>query len=296
MALLKSGKPKHPTSRNARRVQTFAPDFFIIGAMKSGTTTLHRYLDQRDDVGMARIKETDYFLQDTHKALGADWYKSQFDLTRACLGEASPNYAKYDIFPGVPDRIHSAAPRAKLIFIARDPVTRFASHYRHSWLHGHMRVPPEDLLASDNGRHMIECSRYTAQLEKYLQKFDRAQLLIVDFDQLCDIPQTVLDDIAMFLKLEPENITELAATNTAEHVARIPPFIKRAARSKLARRVDRFFPNGTRQALGRALSRRDPIDVPDLSEDILMAAAEMMRDDASRFRAMAGRDFAQWSV
>ena len=100
----------------------------------------------------------------------------------------------------------------------------------------------------------------------------------------------------MFLKLEPENITELAAANTAEHVARIPPFIKRAARSKLARRVDRFFPNGTRQALGRALSRRDPIDVPDLSEDILMAAAEMMRDDANRFRAMAGRDFAQWSV
>ncbi|WP_338550890.1 sulfotransferase [Roseovarius phycicola] len=296
MALLKSGKPKRPTSRKTNRAHAFAPDFFIIGAMKSGTTTLHQYLDQRDDVGMARIKETDYFLQDTHKALGVDWYKSQFDLTRACLGEASPNYTKYDIFPGVPDRIYAAAPEAKLIFIARDPVTRFASHYRHSWLHGHMRVAPEDLLASDNGRHMVECSRYAAQLEKYLEVFDRSQLLIVDFDQLCEIPQTVLDEIARFLELDPERVSELAAANTADHVARIPPFIKRAARSKLARRVDRFFPNGTRQALGRALSRRDPIDVPGLGEEILKAAAEMMRDDARRFRTLAGQDFSQWSV
>lgn len=293
MALLSKDKK---ADRVAKEVPDFAPHFFVIGAMKAGTTTLHQYLDQRDDISMARIKEADYFLQDAETGLGEEWYKAQFDLTRSCLGEASPNYTKYDIFAGVPERIHAVAQDAKLIFSARDPVARFASHYRHSWLHGHMRVAPQDLLSSANGRHMIECSRYAAQLEKYLAYFDRRQLLIIDFETLCNSPQTVLDEIGGFLGLATQRISKFVATNTADQVARIPPFIKRAARSKLARRVDRFFPNGARQVLGRALSRRDPIEVPVLGKNVLQAASELLREDADRFRKIAGMEFAQWSV
>ncbi len=294
--LLNKGKTRHKV-RDAKQLgRDFAPDFFVIGAMKAGTTTLNRYLDQRSDIGMARIKETDYFLQDAHTGLGPDWYRSQFDLTRVCLGEASPNYTKHDIFPNVPERIFAAAPKAKFIFSARDPIDRFASHYRHSWLHGHMRVPPEELMASDNGRHMISCSSYAAQLDKYLALFDREQFLIIDFDLLCSKPQSVLDEIAGFLGLAVEDAAEVLAANTADQVARIPPFIKRAARSKLARRVDRFIPDGTRQALGRALARRDPIPVPTLGDDVLEEAKTQLRADAARFRKLANREFSQWCV
>ncbi|MDJ0992322.1 MAG: sulfotransferase [Dinoroseobacter sp.] len=293
MTLLSKGKGSRDLGRKA---EAFAPHFFVIGAMKAGTTTLSRYLDQRSDTGMPRIKETDFFLKDPNANLGMEWYKAQFDRTRDCLGEVSPNYTKYDIFPGVPERIRAVAPDASLIFIARDPVARFASHYRHSWLHGHMRVAPEDLLGSENGRHMIECSRYANQLNKYLACFDRSQLLIVDFDTLCETPQVVLNEITGFLGLHREQVTEVAAANTADQVARIPPFIKRAARSKLGRRIDRFIPNGTKQALGRAVSRRDPCYAPVLEKEVLQRAADLLREDAERFRTLAGRSFAQWSV
>ena len=278
------------------RAEGFAPDFFVIGAMKAGTTTLNRYLEQRADTGVPRIKETDFFVKEAQAGLGWEWYKAQFDHTRTCLGEVSPNYTKYDIFPGVPERIRDAAPEAKLIFIARDPVARFASHYRHSWLHGHMRVAPEDLLGSANGRHMIECSRYTVQLEKYLDCFDRSQLLIVDFDTLCETPQIVVDEVAAFLGRPSEQVKLVAAENTADQVARIPPIVKRAVRSRFGRRIERLLPGETKQAIERVVSRRDPMVVPALERDVLEAARDLLRDDAERFRQMAGRSFVQWSV
>ncbi|MEM9395655.1 MAG: sulfotransferase [Pseudomonadota bacterium] len=293
MILLSKANEKRALSGSAK---TFAPHFFVIGAMKAGTTTLNRYLDQRSDTGMPRIKETDFFLRDRRAGLGMEWYKSQFDLSRQCLGEVSPNYTKYDIFPGVPQRIHAVAPDAKLIFIARDPVARFASHYRHSWLHGHMRKAPENLLSSENGRHMIECSRYANQLEKYLAYFDRSQLLIVDFDILCRSPQVVVDEITGFLGLPREQVKEIGAANTADQVARIPPFVKRLARSRLGRHIDRFIPNDTKQALGRAVSRRHPIYAPVLGTSVLQAARDLLREDTARFRKLAGPSFEQWSI
>lgn len=274
----------------------FAPDFIVIGAMKAGTTTLNRYLNQHSDISMARIKETDFFLNDAAESLDRTWYKAQFDLTRDCLGETSPNYTKYDIFPGVPERIHAVAPDVKLIFVARDPVSRFASHYRHSWLQGHMSVAPQDLLGSPNGSHMIECSRYATQLEKYLRYFDRAQILIIDFDTLCTDPQLILNEIAEFLGLCSVRITEITAANTADQVARIPRFVKRAARSRFGRRIDRFMSGGTKQALSRVVSRRHPMAVPTLEYDVLQRATELLHEDAVQFRTMTGRDFVQWSV
>lgn len=274
----------------------FAPDFFIIGAMKAGTTTLNHYLDQSHDISMARIKETDYFLHRPEDGIGPDWYKSQFDLSFRCLGEASPNYTKHDTFPGVPERISAIAPDARFVFSARDPVARFASHYRHSWLHGHMRVAPQDLLASTQGRHMIECSRYAAQIEKYLNYFDRSQFLVVDFETICRDPQTVVNEITDFLGLPPTLISQTAARNTADHIARIPPFVRRAARHRIVRRIERYFPKSTRETLGRAISWRQPMSVPELGQDVLDAAGEMLREDSARFRDIAGLGFAQWCV
>ena len=40
-------------------------DFIIIGAMKSGTTTLASFLDLHPDVSFCRIKEPNFFLPDS---------------------------------------------------------------------------------------------------------------------------------------------------------------------------------------------------------------------------------------
>ncbi len=40
------------------------PNLFVVGAPKSGTTALHRYLDQHPQVAMSAVKEPKFFLAD----------------------------------------------------------------------------------------------------------------------------------------------------------------------------------------------------------------------------------------
>lgn len=285
-----------PQPRPIQRDGAFAPNFFIIGAMKAGTTTLCRYLAQFDEISVSRTKETDYFILEKNHALGDAWYRRQFDLSRLLVGEASPNYAKYDIFPGVPQRIAGVAPDAKFLFIVRDPVARLASHYHHSWAHGHMRVAPGELLASKNGLHMVECSRYAAQIDQYLAVFDRSKFLFLDFDELCEAPQHVADQIANFLEIDRKTMLPEPAANTAGQIAHVPGVLKRAARSKILRRLDRFIPKATNELVRAAYSHRKPDAAPILGTSLLDEVAELLRVDARRFREIAGKEFKQWRV
>ena len=44
------------------------PNFFIIGAMKSGTTSLHSYLNDHPDIFMCHPKEPSYFVERSQHA------------------------------------------------------------------------------------------------------------------------------------------------------------------------------------------------------------------------------------
>ena len=54
------------------------PDFVVIGAMKSATSTLVHWFRARSDVHMARPKETNYFAFPKSWDQGIDWYSGQF--------------------------------------------------------------------------------------------------------------------------------------------------------------------------------------------------------------------------
>ena len=54
------------------------PDFIVIGAMKSATTTLHEQLARQPGVIMSRPKEPNFFSDDRIYARGWGWYSSLF--------------------------------------------------------------------------------------------------------------------------------------------------------------------------------------------------------------------------
>ena len=100
------------------------PDFLIIGAMKSGTTSLYAYLKQHPMIIPSIKKEIHYF--DNGWKFGANtlqkgekWYRSHFPVQNAknkiCF-EASPSYL-YN--PDVPKRIFELIPKVKIIVAAR---------------------------------------------------------------------------------------------------------------------------------------------------------------------------------
>lgn len=56
------------------------PDFFIIGAMKSGTTSMYRYLNFHSRIKCSGIKEPCYYSYNYFR--GKSWYLSNFPRPR----------------------------------------------------------------------------------------------------------------------------------------------------------------------------------------------------------------------
>ena len=129
------------------------PNFFVIGAPRSGTTSLYEYLNSHPDIFMSPVKEPDFFSRpvldevhpqetaevvslaehaDTNPALRheLDEYEALFagagDETRR--GEASAVYLGH---PTAAWHLRSYVPDAKFIAVLRDPVERAHSHYIH---------------------------------------------------------------------------------------------------------------------------------------------------------------------
>ena len=96
-----------------------AIEFCLIGAQKSATTSLFKYLAIHPDIYMPPEKETNFFSNDTNYSQGGKWFISQYfrsaDESKK-WGEASPNYMCYDY---VPARIHKIFPKIKLIAILK---------------------------------------------------------------------------------------------------------------------------------------------------------------------------------
>jgi hypothetical protein len=83
------------------------PNLIVIGAMKSGTTSLHHYLGLHPEVHMSPTKELDFFINEKNWIRGLNWYHSQFKEKRPIVGESSPNYTKHPTFSHVPENIYT---------------------------------------------------------------------------------------------------------------------------------------------------------------------------------------------
>jgi hypothetical protein len=178
------------------------PDFIIIGAMKSGTTSLYRHLGSHPGVFMSPVKEPNYFVPRRSWSKGPDWYRSLFAGAPpgALLGEASTNYSKGTTFPGVPEILRTHVPNVKLIYVLRDPLERIRSHYAHAVDHRREQRPPEAAIKPRSG--YVRTSLYGAELQRYREHFPADQMLVLLTEDLRDDPASLLRRVEVFLGLE----------------------------------------------------------------------------------------------
>ncbi len=182
------------------------PDFFIIGAAKSGTSALFNYLVKHPQVFMPAVKETEYYSRDSVFSRGEGWYKNLFvdaEENQLC-GEASTTYSRWPHTPDAAARIHHDAPRARLIYILRHPVERTYSHYAHHMRRG-ITMTFEEALDRDG--IYVDCSMYMKQIERYLRFFPKERFLILFQDRLRNDPETVLGSVERHLGLSEIDLT-----------------------------------------------------------------------------------------
>jgi hypothetical protein len=210
--------------RDAERLATSRlrrlPDFLIIGAQKSGTTSLYHYLVAHPSIAPAKAKGVHYF--EEHYGKGIRWYRSRFpvDVNERLTGEATPEYLFY---PHVPERVARDLPAVRLIALLRNPIDRAYSHYQHERALGAETLSFPDALAAEDDRLRGELERaygdpeylshallhhsyrsrglYADQLRRWLGVVPRERILILGSERLFDDPAGVTDEALSFLGL-----------------------------------------------------------------------------------------------
>ncbi|NDJ60626.1 MAG: sulfotransferase [Chloroflexi bacterium] len=206
------------------------PNFIVIGAMRGGTTFLHRLLSQHPQIFMPRKKELLYFTN-VYSANGtidlADYSARYFTeaTDQPAIGEASPAYLYRE---WVPELLRTHLPDAKLILSLRNPTDRAYSHYWWSVSKGEEYLSFEAALAQEPARLATGVFRdrdiysytdrgyYMQQIARYLEYFPREQLNIILFDDLRAHTQTMLDDLCAFLEIDPMTVPPETFKNSGD--------------------------------------------------------------------------------
>lgn len=210
------------------------PNFMIIGAGKSGTTTLAHHMGQHPDIFISDPKEPHYFTLNWDR--GAEWYAGIFEGARSfgVRGEASATYTLFPEFTDVPKRISQYCEEGmRFIYIVRHPVERMLSHWAHDKIIGNIPVERSIESLLDYGIKYEYASLYTLQLEQYLQYFEQSSIKVIVFEKYIENSQLVLRELFEFLGVDPEcTVEDLTAKNVTSQNRRVPVWIRNIEKLK----------------------------------------------------------------
>ncbi len=184
------------------------PDFVIIGAQRSGTTSLLQWLNSQPRVEPARTPEIHYF--DLKYDRGPRWYRSNFPIRHdgQLTGESTP----YMLFhPLAPERAaHDLPDTTRFIVLLRDPVERAISQYwlnrrRHHEtesfataveMEGERLAGQEELVRrgqrGDDYQRFSYAARgqYAEQLVRWFDQVGRDRVLVVQSEEMFESAET----------------------------------------------------------------------------------------------------------
>ena len=218
------------------------PDFFVIGAGRTGTTSLFHYLFQHPSISRSAYDELGFF--DVNFHLGLNWYRSLFPsvLTKFFLRLKTKAFLTYDVTPSyvrrpwVAKRIHDIFPSTKLIVVLRNPVDKSYSHYYQSAKYGEKRTFEEvvkqemnDIVkwkdkSKDNNYFATKVENsilargfYAEQLPIWFDTFSKKQIMVIQSEELASNTKKIMDDVFQFLELPRFNIPNTKKVNVSQY-------------------------------------------------------------------------------
>jgi hypothetical protein len=266
--------------------------FFIIGAMKAGTTSLFKYLADHPELCPSIRKEPRVFRDPGDPTAQLRTLQELFAkrTDEPWCFEASTAYTKYPRFPGVPARLRAALPDARFIYMVRNPVERTWSHYVHNLAHG--REGEIFARAMKRKHQYLDFSRYHLQLQQYHSAFPKDRVLVQVFEEMAIDPAATVRSICEFLGIDASYCPptrEVAYNASSEKRTASRPL---RALQRLG--LDERLPWRLRQHLrtaGAPLPRKAEALTPALRATI----ADALRVDTEAFLGSFGRRIRAWS-
>lgn len=207
------------------------PDYLILGAQKSGTSTLFKLLSDHPEIHNPYTKELHYF--DWHYNHSFFWYRSHFPINWGKItGEATPIYLFH---PEVPSRIKAVLPQCKFIVILRNPVDRAYSHYQMVVRKGFEKLSFEDAIKAEPERmhqaledmrntdayyspelqmfSYLSRGKYHEQLERWFALYPKNSFHVLSFENYINNTQEGFDRICDFLGIPLSTIHTVPRIN-----------------------------------------------------------------------------------
>lgn len=198
------------------------PDFIIVGASRSGTTTLYHVLRQHSEIFMPARKELQFYFNDMEFNRGMDYYEAYFELgSNKIRGEASPPYFHKGILcekgnkhkwapdDDAPLRIKETLPNVKIIITLRNPIYRAHSQFwKNKWQGTETVDTFEEAIEqeirgqrkpTDSALCWLYKNTYSIHICRWLELFNSKQVQFMIFEEWTRNPTDHMQKIGKFL-------------------------------------------------------------------------------------------------
>ena len=270
------------------------PNFIVIGAAKTGTSTLCEILSRHPDVYMYRAKETHFFSYRFKN--GFEWYKALFkpDAKHCAVGEGTPDYTEEPRVRRAAIRISKYLPDVKLIYLVRHPLKRMESHYVQLLDNG-LDVGSFSEAVRNGGR-ILESSKYFNILSIYKEYHRKENILVIFLEDLINNKEQCIKDVLYFIGADPSKSFDWDVrpqnTRGEKRTDRWPMHTLR--RQRWYPLVNRMFSRKLKGFIKPVLRRKLVVEVS-WTADLLEEVRNRLRDDITQFLASQGKPEDYWS-
>jgi len=296
------------------------PNFFIIGAAKSGTTSLFDIIAQHPSVYASPIKEIRFFSNEDRYKNGTKWYM-QTHFSGAgdfkIRSEATPAYLTWSqkVSPRIKE-LYGDQP-VKFAAIFRDPVKRAYSHYWHRVRQGDedpdqlsfaQAIHTEDKRLQENWKRLeyegnglygyFRAGCYATRLDPYLELFPRENFFFMLQEDLYKNFKTSTTNLLEFLEIDGKFPLKSMVSNESSIPRNQNAFnaVEEFKKNKLKDFLKLFIPANARKWLRKESKEvlMKPFKYPPIENDISLELYERYADEIHRLEIILGRDLSHW--
>lgn len=295
--------------------RTTTPDFLIVGAGKSGTTSLHHYLDEHPAIFMPqKFKElcSWYLIDNDYENIPIfrkfpflpktlEEYIQHFDnaTSSQIKGDATPSYFvhKEKVLENL-KKYHDDYKAIKIIIILREPISKIWSHYK--MVNG-MQLDPQNLdleqsLLQEKARmkdgsllpdlHYLSNTNYLRDVSFFQENFD--QVLVLKYDDLRKNAQKVMDEIFCYLDVDQYDLKKLENIYNKSN----PVIVERSSKINRivnSRRINAVVPQCILSLLKKANKKEER-----MTKATKKHLAEHFKPMIEKLNAVVEPDFSDW--
>ena len=293
------------------------PNFFIVGAPKSGTTALYSYLTQHPEIFMSRLKEPQFFASDIfghqRNVTTMAEYLRQFEEARApAIGEASTCYLAS---PGAPGEIKEFCPSARIIIMLRNPVDVMYAEHSERLINGgeHIVDFAAELDANEPRRYRTgpfkgqravrpsycQVVRFSQHVKRYIDAFGRTNVHVIVYDDFSKNPQLAYQNVLTFLGVSQNHECAFNVVNANRRIRNTtlhdflshpPKILQGLARSLLARSIRQritTYLNGFNEKF---------VPRPEMNQLLRKRLESEYAEDVRELSRLVDRDFSSWTT